>query len=51
MDCFPQPPYSTYTASSDFHLFGALRIAIRGKGFGNYDEVVEEMQTWLRAQN
>ena len=48
---FPHPPYSTDNAPSDFHIFGALRVAIRGKSFGGYDEVIEEVQTWLRVQN
>jgi hypothetical protein len=48
---FPHPPYSIDTAPSDFHLFGALRDAIRGKSFGSYDEVVEEVQKGLRVQN
>ena len=30
------PPYSPDLASSDFHLFGALKDAIYGRNFGSY---------------
>jgi histone-lysine N-methyltransferase SETMAR len=40
---FPHPPYRPDLAPSDFHLFGALKDAIRGKRFGSDDEVSEEV--------
>jgi hypothetical protein len=41
-----RPPYSPDLAPSDFHLFGALKDAIRGKRFGSDDEVIEEVKKW-----
>jgi transposase len=40
------PPYSP-----DFHLFGALKVAIRGKRFGSDDEFIEGVKKWLQVQN
>jgi histone-lysine N-methyltransferase SETMAR len=36
----PHPPYSPDLAPSDFHIFGALIDAIRGKTFGNNEEFI-----------
>jgi hypothetical protein len=47
----PHTPYSANLASSDFHLFGSLKGAIRGKRFASYDRVMEEVKKWLRLQN
>ena len=38
----PHLPYSPDLAPSDFHFFGALKDAIRGKRFESDDEVIEE---------
>jgi hypothetical protein len=35
--------HSPDLAPSDFHLFGALKDAIRGKRFGSDDKVIEEV--------
>jgi hypothetical protein len=43
----PHPPHSPDLPSSGFHLFGALKNAIRGRGFGNDDKVIEEVKEWL----
>jgi hypothetical protein len=45
----PHPPYSPEHTPSDFHPFGALKDAIRGKRVGS-DEVIEEVK-WLRVQD
>jgi hypothetical protein len=47
----PHKPYSADLASSDFDFFGALKGAIRGKRFGSFDRVMEEVKKWLRLQN
>jgi hypothetical protein len=48
---FPNPPYSPVPPPLDFHLFGALEDAIRGKRFGSDDEVTEGVKKWLRVRN
>jgi histone-lysine N-methyltransferase SETMAR len=45
----PHPPHSPDFAPSDFHLFGALKDAIRGKSFGSDDKVIERAQKWLQV--
>jgi transposase len=47
----PHTPYSPDLAPSDFHLFEALKDAIRGKRFGSDDEVIEEVKKWLRVKD
>jgi histone-lysine N-methyltransferase SETMAR len=47
----PHPPYSPHLAPSDFHLFGALKDAIRKKRFGSDDKVTAEVKKWLRVQD
>jgi len=37
-------------APSDFHLFGPLREALRGKRFSCDDDVTAAVHQWLRAQ-
>lgn len=34
--------------TSDFHLLGPTNNAIRGRKFGDGDEVAEEAKTWIR---
>ena len=41
----PQPPYSL----SDYHLFGAMKEALRGDYYGN-DEEVKTVKNWRREQ-
>jgi len=43
----PHSPYSTGLASSDFHLFEALKDALCGKRLGSDDEVIAEVKKWL----
>jgi len=43
----PLSQYSPGLASSDFHLFEALKDAMCGKRLGSDDEVTEEVKKWL----
>ena len=44
------PAYSPDQAPSDFHLFGPLKNALRGRRFAADDEVKEVVHDWLRSQ-
>jgi hypothetical protein len=44
------PPYSPDFSSSDYHESGPLKDALRGRRFGNDDEVKEAVHSWLTAQ-
>ena len=44
------PVYSPDLAPSDFHLFGPLKNALRGRRFAADDEVKEAVNDWLRSQ-
>ena len=44
------PAYSPDLAPSDFHLFGPLRNALRGRRFAAADEVKEAVHDWLHSQ-
>jgi hypothetical protein len=48
-ECLPHPPYSPVLAPSDYHIFGPLKEAIRGKTFRS-DEEVQEADEWLRTR-
>jgi hypothetical protein len=37
--------------TSDLHLFGALKGAIRGKSFGSDAAASEELRKWLTVRN
>ncbi|UYV82269.1 hypothetical protein LAZ67_21001515 [Cordylochernes scorpioides] len=50
-EIFTHPPYSPDLASSDFHLFPALKLHLGGKHFANDDEVQAEANHWLRRQD
>jgi len=43
------PPYSPDLAPSDFHLFGPIKEHLRGQKFADDDEVMEAVQSWLKA--
>lgn len=45
------PPYSPDLAPSDFHLFGPLKEALRGKKFGNNEDVKNFVGKWLKQQD
>jgi hypothetical protein len=44
------PAYSPDLAPSDFHLFGPLKEALRGRRFPCDDDVKAAVHQWLRAQ-
>jgi hypothetical protein len=44
------PAYSLDLAPSDFHLFGLLKEALRGRRFSGGDDVKVAVRQWLRAQ-
>jgi len=44
------PPYSPDLAPSDYHIFGALKEALRSRRFASDEEVKEAVHTWLREQ-
>jgi histone-lysine N-methyltransferase SETMAR len=44
-----QPPYSPDLATSDFHLFGRMKVHLRGHKFADDNEVMEAVQRWLKA--
>ena len=44
------PAYSPDLAPSDFHLFGPLKNALRGRRFAADDEVKVAVHDWLRSQ-
>ena len=44
------PAYSPDLAPSEFHLFGPLKNALRGRRYTADDEVKEAVHDWLRSQ-
>ena len=44
------PPYSPDLAPSDFHLFGPLKVNLRGNHYGSDDDVKKAVKSWLKAQ-
>ncbi|UYV76118.1 hypothetical protein LAZ67_13002624 [Cordylochernes scorpioides] len=50
-EIFTHPPYSPELASSDFHLYLALKWHLRGKHFANDYEVQAETNHWLQRQD
>jgi transposase len=44
------PSYSPDLAPSDYHLFGPLKDAIRGKRFEDDEEVNTKVKRWLRQR-
>ena len=44
------PPYSPDLAPSDYHLFGPLKDALRGRCFATDQQVKEAVHMWLNAQ-
>jgi len=45
-----QPLYSPDLAPSDYHLFGPLKEALRGRRFTSDQELKEAVHAWLTAQ-
>ena len=48
-EAMEQPAYSPDLAPSDFHLFGPLKEALRGRRF-SCDDDVKAVHQWLCAQ-
>ncbi|GFR73167.1 histone-lysine N-methyltransferase SETMAR [Elysia marginata] len=46
----PHPSYSPDLAPSDYHLFGPMKQALRGKHYENDEEVKSAVKTWLKEQ-
>lgn len=44
------PPYSPDLAPSDYHLFGPIKNALRGRRFSSDEDVQEAVQKWLGDQ-
>ena len=44
------PPYSPDIAPSDYHLFGPLKEALRGRRFTSDQEMKEAVHAWLAVQ-
>ena len=44
------PQHSPDLAPSDYHLFGAIKDALRGKHYGNDEEVKIAVKNWLCKQ-
>ncbi|PNF25925.1 hypothetical protein B7P43_G10027 [Cryptotermes secundus] len=49
-DVMAHPPYSPDFAPTDYHLFGPLKEALRGRQFTSDQEVKEAVLAWLTAQ-
>jgi len=50
-EAMEHPAYSPDLAPSDFHLFGPLKEALRGRRFSRGDDDVKAaVHQWLRAQ-
>jgi hypothetical protein len=46
----PFTPNGPDLASSDFHLFGPMKEALRGRRFSSDKEVIGAVQNWLKTQ-
>jgi len=44
------PPYSPDLAPSEYHIFGPLKEALRGRSFTSDEEVKVAVHTWLLEQ-
>jgi transposase len=49
-EAMENPAYSPDLAPSDFHLFGMLKEALRGRRFSCDDDVKATVHQWLCAQ-
>jgi transposase len=47
----PQPPHSSDLAPSDFHLLQKTKNHLRGQRFHSNEDVQNEVEKWLRAQD
>lgn len=49
-EVLPHPPYSPDLSPCDFHLFGPLKRALKGRYFESDTEVSEVVKLWLKQQ-
>lgn len=49
-EILPHPPYSPDLAPSDFHLFPAMKLFLKGKRFPDDAALISEVTTWLEDQ-
>jgi len=49
-EAMEHPAHSPDLAPSDFHLFGPLKNALRGRRFSCDDDVKASVRQWLRTQ-
>lgn len=47
----PHPPYNSDVAASDFHLFGTLKEALRGKRFQDNEDVKKFVGNLFKHQD
>jgi histone-lysine N-methyltransferase SETMAR len=45
------PPYSPGLSSSNFHLFGLMKVHLEGQKFQNEDEMKHGVLSWLCSQD
>jgi len=49
-EILPHPPYSPDLAPSDFHLFPAMKLFLKGKCFPDDAALISEVMSWLEDQ-
>jgi hypothetical protein len=49
-ELLPHPPYSPDLAPPDYHIFGPIKDALRGRRLANDEEVKNAVHTWLRVK-
>uniref|UniRef100_A0A3Q1F823 Tc1-like transposase DDE domain-containing protein n=1 Tax=Acanthochromis polyacanthus TaxID=80966 RepID=A0A3Q1F823_9TELE len=49
-EILPHPPYSPDLAPSDFHLFPAMKLFLKGKCFPDDAALISEVTSWLEDQ-
>ncbi|XP_076069212.1 histone-lysine N-methyltransferase SETMAR-like [Oratosquilla oratoria] len=50
-DILPHPPYSPDLAPSDFFLFPEMKNPLRGRLFGDTDDVIQVVEQWFSTQS
>jgi hypothetical protein len=50
IEALDHPQYSPNIATFDFHLFGPLKKALRGRRFADDDKVTIALPDWLRTK-
>jgi hypothetical protein len=47
---FEHSPYSPHVTPSDFHMFGPMKEALRGRKFSSDEDVIGAVQNWLKLR-